>query len=160
MVDFTKKVLKHATETLEPGEQVLHSGVITPRGAVSRQAVAGGVGGLIGVGIAAAMNKRAGEKASEGAPQGSWADQFPKQKVYLSVTDRRLVVHAFGEGLGRPKELLGWIPREAVSGVQGSKGRIAHPCTLHFSDGSTYDIDVMKGGKPEVFAQLLGGHFG
>ena len=159
MVDFTKKVHKHAMDTLEPGEQLLHSSVITPRGAVSRQAVAGGVGGLVGIGIAAAIDKKKNKGATE-APQGSWADQFPKQKVYLSITDRRLVVHKFGEGLGRPKELLGWIPRDAVAGFQGTKGRIAHACTLAFSDGSTYDIDVMKGGKPEVFAQLLGGHFG
>lgn len=154
MPDFTKKVRKHAADTLEPGEQVLSAAVVAPRGSVTKQAIAGGVGGLVGAGIAAAVDKKRNAGAAD-APQGSWAEQFPKKKVFMSVTDRRVVIHAFGEMSGRPKEILGWIPREAIAGLQIDKGRLAHPATLHFSDGSAYEMDVMRGTDPAELAGLL-----
>ena len=158
MADLAKKILKHAADTLEPGEQVLETAIVTPRGAMARQAVAGGVGGVVGLGVAAAMDKKRRDIAPE-APEGTWADQFPKRKVFLSVTDRRLVVHAFGEMMGRPKELLGWVPREVVHAVQMEKAKLAHKGTLWFSDGSAYEIDVARaGGEPDRLGRALGLH--
>ena len=55
MADLAKKILKHAADTLEPGEQVLETAIVTPRGAMARQAVAGGVGGVVGLGVAATL---------------------------------------------------------------------------------------------------------
>ena len=158
MVDIAKKVRKHAAETLEPGEQVIEAAIISPRGAATRQAVAGGVGGLVGMGIAAAIDKKNNSGAPE-APQGSWADQFPKQKVFLTITDRRVVVHKFGEMSGRPKELLGWIPRDAVAGMQVEKGKVAHKGVIGFTDGSVYEIDILRGGgEPDRLTRAMGMH--
>lgn len=158
MVDFTKKVRKNAAETLEPGEQVHAAAVITPRGQVLRGALAGGVGGVVGLGVAAAVDSLAKTKAGVITPEsGTWADQFPKKKVFLSVTDRRVVVHKFSELTGKPKELLGWVPREAVHGLEVEKGRITHAGVLHFTDGSSYAVDLLKGSSAEEMVQALGG---
>ena len=61
--------------------------------------------------------------------------------------------------LGRPKELLGWVPREVVQAVQMEKAKLAHKGTLWFSDGSAYEIDVARaGGEPDRLGRALGLH--
>ncbi|HUG82931.1 MAG TPA: hypothetical protein VMM13_00115 [Euzebya sp.] len=152
MVDFTKKVRNKAADTFEPGEQVQVSVVVQPQGDALKHAVAGGVGGLLGAGIASAV----GKGKSSPAPEGTWASQFPRAKVFMTVTDQRVAVHSFGAMTGSPKDLVLSIPRDAVAGLQVSKGKVVHKATLAFTDGSNVLLDVLRGGDVNALGPALG----
>lgn len=49
---------------------------------------------------------------------------------------------------------------ETVHGLEVDKGRLTHPITLHFSGGSSYAVDLLKGSSAEELVQALGGSSG
>ncbi len=146
MVDFAKKVAKHAAATFAPGEQLLDARVVQPRGATMRQA-SFGVGGVVGVAAGAALESRRQKKEGAAAtPQGGLAATFPTAKVFLSVTTQRLLCHDFGAMSGRPKDVVAEYPLAAVADLQVAKGKLVNRLHLQFADGSAVELDLLKGG--------------
>jgi hypothetical protein len=154
MPDFTKKVIRHCSDVLQPGESYEGAVYGQPAGSFGRS-VAFGVGGVVGSVIAdRASRKRAG--SLEGADEGGLASTFPQGKnVVLAVTGSRFLVFAHGAMSGNPKELVVEYPLDQVHEVSQEKRRAHRSLKVRFSDNSVVDLDVAKMAKPDRFVEAF-----
>ena len=125
--------------------------VVMPAGMALRQATVAGTSQFLGAGIVAARLQRAGARADasvarEQAAQGGLASRFPTEKCFVSVTDRRMLVHSFGAMTGSPKNLLAEFAISDVVGIETATGKLTGKLTLWMADGTAVPLDVFKGG--------------
>ena len=153
LVNVKKKVEKAAdVMKLRAGENVVAACTTNPKGSVKRM-TAIQVGGLVGAAVAAATDK--GGKAEETAPD-SLASRYPEGQMFLVVTTQRLLVAKVAAMSGKPKELMAEWDRGEVSGILVEKGKLAHPMTITFTDGSSVTCEGAKGTDPSALADALG----
>ncbi len=155
-MDWTKKVNKGCSDALQPGETFVAATYVEPPGVIGRTVAFGAVGGAIGM---AAGHKMAKKKEAEAEAMGSSlgvADQFPKTKTVLAVTEGRLLAFKHSALSGKPKELLFEVPRPQIAASTYSKGKLLTKLQLTFADGSAIAFEGAKAGKPEKLAEALG----
>jgi len=160
MVDFAKKVKKKAGGDLLEGEPILDARVVQPAGKTMRNAIAAGV--MVHTGAALDLRiqrwrSRAENKAqAEVEASGAMATDFPTDKCFFTLTDRRVLVHSFSAMSGNPKDLLATYDLTEFAGMESSKGKLVSKLTLFMIDGSSVPLDVMKGaGDPQTLVDAF-----
>ncbi len=169
MPDWKARVLKERGPDLDPGETLREATFFQGRGTLAGQLTFGMVEGLgrtmSGRGsVAGQMGHRmsgpAGEAAREGYDtfEGSLAAGLPNDKGVLAVTDRRLVVFGYSQGVFRTRitDPVTSIPLQDLRGWFYRPGKLAGVIDLSFSDGSTVGVEVGRANKPDQFAADLG----
>ncbi len=150
LINVMKKVHKAGDKLgLRPGEEVLAACTTNPTGTVKRMAAVQ-LGGIVGAAIAAR-----GDKATEGPAEDSMAAAFPEGRLFLFVTDQRLMAASVSTMSGNPKELVAEWPRSSVASIEVAKGKLALPMTITFGDGSSVVCEGAKGTNPESLAEFF-----
>ena len=154
MANWTKKLNKVAATDLEPGERVI-AGVFLQRAGTTGQAVAIGVGGLVGKAIA---SKVGGNTITELVTDRGIAANMPETATVLGLTKRRVLVYGHASLSGKPKELKMSIPVSDVTWVEVDKQRATFRFVLHFSDGTSSVYEAPRvSNDPGAFAEALAG---
>jgi len=150
MVDFVKKVQKKAGHDLLTGEVILDARVIQPAGSAFRNAVAAGAmshtGALMDHRIQRWRTSQQNRSQAAVEASGGLAVDFPTSKCFLTLTDKRVLVHSFASMTGSPKDLLASYELKDLAGMGGEQGKLVSKLNLFFADGSSVPLDVMKGG--------------
>ncbi len=148
MGDYTPKLSKAATDALEPGETLLAG--VRGMSAGSTARIVGGAAGAVGGGavglVIADRLTGAKREAGEEAEAEAGLSELPSQ-LALGLTDRRLLVFGRGGLTGKPKDLVAFIPRDAVASITGEdSGSKLKPdrLTVQLTDGKTVDFEVVK----------------
>lgn len=113
-LNVLEKIRKHASATLEPGEEFLAAAPLTARGTGAHAAGYAGVGGLIGGAIGAAGASHQAGKDSRAI--GEFRDcgvRVGARGALAVATNRRFLVFQ-QSAMGRPKEILGEWPVQSV----------------------------------------------
>ncbi len=149
LVNVQKKIRKSAAKLgLAPGEE--HRGACTtnPTGSVTRMAIGTGVGGAVGAAVATAT--AVDTPTAEGMAAG-----YPEGQMFLAVTSQRVIVCPVAQMSGKPKEIAAEWPIRDVTGISVEKGKLAHPTTIRFRDGSTALIEAARGSGVESVTSLF-----
>ncbi|MCB2223626.1 MAG: hypothetical protein KQH83_05560 [Actinobacteria bacterium] len=149
MPSFVKKVVKHCSGDLHPGETVEGATFGRPAGTFGRS-VAFGAAGVVGA-VAAAGTTAKREAGHEGATAEGKAAGFPSGDVVLAVTPMRFLVFGFAQMSGKPKELRAEYPLTEVAGVSQEQRKLHRSLQIRFDDGSLVDLDVVKMARPDDF---------
>ena len=148
MVDMAKKVNKKS-ELLNAGEQCVAATIVMQKGHFKKSVTAGAIGGVVGAGIAAAMNK-----GDDEVTEGTMADGFlPQNDAILALTDQRWVVFSKSVMSGGPKEVISSMEHGDITAIDNQKGKLMNELTLHFSDGSALRVESPKANKPEKLVE-------
>ena len=133
MANWVKRISKHCSGDLQPGENVVAGVVLQKPGTTKRMAIGGGIGGAVGAAVASKMgNKGDGSTASD---SGTAAD-FPDGPIILGVTPLRVLVFRQSGMSGKPNELVGTLPRGGIASVEVGSGKVAKDVRLVFDDGT------------------------
>lgn len=169
MPDWTKRVTKERAEDLGSDEKVVAATYFQGRGSTSGQVAFGmtrGIGrNVMGAGaaadvIAARAGGTAGARSREGQDvyEGSLAAKLPDDKGVLAVTDSRIIVFGYSQGVLKTKILdpVAVIDRSDLVGWSFKSGKLAAVVNLAFSDDSAVGIEVPRANKPSQFTTTLG----
>lgn len=141
MANYVKKVEKARAQLLQPGEQVLGAAMIQPKGAFKKQAVGGGIGGVLGAVVAEKMVART-------APAEGMAAGIPSKRVIAALTDQRLVVIGLGALANSVKQVEASWPREAVVAIGAvQRGKLVDVLGVSFVDGSVAEVECVRAGN-------------
>ena len=139
LVNVQKKIRKSAAKLgLAPGEEIRGACTTNPTGSVTRMAIGAGVGGAVGT--AAVRGLAAG---------------YPVGQMFLAVTSQRVIVCPVAQMSGKPKEIAAEWPIHDVTGISAEKGKLAHPTTIRFRDGSIAEIEAARGSGVESVTSLF-----
>ncbi len=169
MPDWKARVLKDRGSDLESAETLREATFYQGRGTLAGQLTFGMVEGLgrtmSGKGsVAGQLGRRmsgpAGEAAREGHNTfvGSLAAQLPDDKGVIAVSDRRLLVFGYSQGMFKTRitDPVASIPLEKLQGWFYRPGKLAGVVDLSFDDGSTVGIEIGRANRPDRFASSLG----
>lgn len=149
LVNVVKKVDK-AREAigLAEGEGVVAGCTTNPKGTVSRM-TARQLGGLLG----AVAADRFG--SSPAIDETGLAERFVPGQNFLVVTTHRVLLVSMGSFSGKPKDLVGQWRRDEVAYITVEEGRLAHPMTIVFVDGTAVQVEGAKGSDPKSVAHAV-----
>jgi len=151
MVDMAKRIHKKGAEFLQPGEKILAATVIGAVGQFKKSVAFGAIGGLAGTAVSSAIKGEA-----EKAESGSMADSFPRHRqAILALSDQRWLLFEQGAMSGGPKSLSAQWPHDQITGIEVEKGKLTSKVGVVFVDGSTTQVEAVKGAKPERLSQAL-----
>ncbi|NOX31246.1 MAG: hypothetical protein GXP35_14540 [Actinobacteria bacterium] len=154
LVNVVKKVEKARDELgLLPGEEILAACTTNAKGTMKRMAIMGGIGGVVGAGIAAASDRKKG--GEEEVQADAMAERYPGSQLFLVVTDRRMLATTVGAMSGKPKAVAAEWTRDELSSVEVERGKIAHTITINFADGSAVVCESPRGSDPDSLAAAL-----
>lgn len=154
MADLAKRVREHAAATLKPGEEVLATRLVAPRGSAGAQGGFGAIGMAVQAGVQARRRKKMEQEAQSSGQK--LAHGLPDGRIYLTATNQRFLVHTISTMAGRPKELVAELPIDAVTGLEITGGAMVKKVVLHFADGSSRQIEMMRGGgSAEEFNEAI-----
>ena len=148
MVDWKKRIEKHASSELEPGEEVLVGLPVQPAGYVAQQAGIAGTGGGV-VGLLAGRKAQKRRQAETAASHSGKAADFPQDAIILAVSNRRLLAFKQNKMSGKPEQLLAGYDRSEIADIRTEKRKISNAIYIEFDDGTVIDLDSMKGQKVE-----------
>ncbi len=140
LVNVQKKIRKSAAKLgLAPGEEIRGACTTNPTGSVTRMAIGAGVGGAVGT-----------APTVRGLAAG-----YPVGQMFLAVTSQRVIVCPVAQMSGKPKEIAAEWPIHDVTGISAEKGKLAHPTTIRFRDGSIAEIEAARGSGVESVTSLF-----
>ena len=120
----------------------------------------GGQASAQGRAIASGMASAAGASEREGYNtfEGSIAAQFPDDKGVVGVTDQRLIVFGYSQGVFKTKitDVVASIPFSDLTGWSYRPSKVSSVLDMEFSDGSSVGIELPRANKPDEFAATLG----
>ena len=149
LVNVQKKIRKSAAKLgLAPGEEIRGACTTNPTGSVTRMAIGAGVGGAAGTADATAT-------AVEAPTVRGLAAGYPVGQMFLAVTSQRVIVCPVAQMSGKPKEIAAEWPIHDVTGISAEKGKLAHPTTIRFRDGSIAKIEAARGSGVESVTSLF-----
>ena len=149
LVNVVKKVEKARQSIgLIDGERVVAGCTTNPKGTVSRM-TARQLGGLIG---AVAADRFVGDANRDDV---GLAERFVPGQNFLVVTTHRVLLISMSALSGKPKELLAQWLRHEVADITVEEGRLAHPMTVVFADGTGVQVEGAKGSDPKSVASAL-----
>jgi hypothetical protein len=144
MPNFTKRVARRAAGDLAAGETVLRAVVGQPPGSLTR-----GINEPRGNLVSGLREGRRSKRERAGGSAGL-AAAVPPQNVYLTLTDRRLLVHTMTV-LGSPKGLAAAFALDRVARVTLESRRNRGNLLVAFTDGTSVDFLVVPSQHPEEF---------
>lgn len=144
MPDFTKRVARRAAGILEAGETVLRSVVAQPPGSLTR-----GINEPGGSVVSGVREGRRGKREHAGEA-GGLAGTIPPQNVYLTLTDRRMLVHTMS-WVGSPADLVATLDLGRIARMTLEPGRSGGTLTVAFADGTSIDFLVVNSQHPREF---------
>lgn len=153
-MNIIKKIEKAKNNQLNEGEQVLAAVTLQDAGAISKAAVSGGLGGLIGVFAGSKMQKKT-DANTEGMQSSEMSQKIPTGMSVVGVTDTRVVAYNFDALSGKAKELQAELNRGDIQVESFEKGKLAGKLVLSFSDGGKRAFDLPKGNDLEEFKSVL-----
>jgi hypothetical protein len=144
MPDFTKRVVKGASSDLGPGEQVIRAVVAQPPGSITR--------GITETGSTAFGYRRGRkQKARHEAEVTGLAAQIPPQNVYLTLTDRRVLIHVMTK-MGNPEQLVAQYRFDQIASIRCDPKRFkAGSLEVTFADETAVDLLVVQRQDPVSF---------
>ncbi len=149
LVNVQKKIRKSAAKLgLAPGEEIRGACTTNPTGSVTRMAIGAGVGGAVGAAVATAT-------ATDAPCTHGMAAGYPQGQMFLAVTSQRVIVCPVAQMSGKPKEIAAEWPIGDVTGISVEKGKLAHPTTIRFRDGSIALIEAARGSGVESVTSLF-----
>ena len=149
MIDMAKKIHKKGAEFLDPGEKILAAAVIGAVGQFKKSVAFGVVGGFAGAAVSKAIKGEA-----EQAENGSMADSFPRHRqAILALSDQRWLLFEQGAISGGPKALSAQWPHDQITAIEVEKGKLTSKVGVVFVDGSTAQVEAVKGAKPESLSE-------
>jgi hypothetical protein len=148
--DFTKRVVKRAAGDLEPGEAVLRSVVAQPPGSLTR-----GINEPGGNVVSGFRDGRRAKQEHAGGTTGL-AAAVPPQNVYLTLTDRRLLVHTMSS-MGSPRHLAAAFTLDRLARLTLEPRRGGGILLVAFVDGTSVDFLVVQSQHPEEFLAVWEG---
>lgn len=144
MPDYTKRVLKGVGSDLEPGEQVLKSLAGQPPGSLTR-------GMNEKLNVAYGLREGRKQKTLHAEETVGLAAKVPPQNVYVTLTDRRLLVHTMST-LGKPEDLAAAYRFDQIKTMHFEKKRLeGGSLQMLFADDTSVDLLIVQRQKPEVF---------
>lgn len=163
MPDWTARVTKDRAADLRDGEAVIAATYFQGRGSATGQIMFGAVTGMVGGALAnrIAHSGRGAhlERSRSGfhRPEGSVAAEVPDDKGILAITDQRLIVFGYKQGMFSTRILdpVVDIPLERLAGWSYTPKKIASVLNLAFDDGSDTGIELPMANKPDRFAEEL-----
>ncbi len=144
MADMVKRIQKKGAEYLQPGEQIRGACVVMSVGQFKKTVAFGAIGGAVGAAIGASGRNK------QEAPAGSMAELFPAvRQSILAVSDQRWILFDQGSMTGGIKGISAEWPREQIHAIELEKRKMTSLLSLRFSDGSTAQLEAVKGSKPQ-----------
>jgi hypothetical protein len=125
-----KKIEKAAHAELTAGEEFVSGVFLNPLGFTSKLMMKE-LGGVVGALLAGPGGDAGGLVSDTGT-----AARFPDDRVWLGVTNKRVLLWSHGVVAGKPKKLLLELPRADLTEVQLDGQKMVHAVVLRFSDGT------------------------
>lgn len=122
---------------LSSDEEILAACMINPK-AVGAAAV----GGLAGVAVQSALQKR---KAASAPSDGAMASPMPTHRCLMAITSQQVVVCSMSAMSGKPKGIVAAWPNSIITSFTVEKGVTGYPFQISFSDGSVAQSEGAKG---------------
>jgi hypothetical protein len=137
-VAYKDKLAKAAGDALR-GETIVAGCKALPKGKLGKRAIGAGLGGAIGGMIAG------------GTGDDSGTVSFPTAaNMSLGLTPTRLLIWQNSAMTGGPKEIIGEVPLEAVTAVEGGAKRVVGVKTgtvsFTLTDGSVVELEIPRVG--------------
>lgn len=142
-INIVKKIEKSKNNGLNAGEKVVAATALNDVGAISQQAVGGGLGGLVGAFAKKKMESKVDEKY-EDLPESELSKSFPTGQTLVGITDSRIIVYRMGVMSGKPEELLKEFSLGSMQVESFEKGKLAHRLVMSFKDGGKKAFDVPR----------------
>ena len=133
-----KKVQRAVTGELADGE-VFESGVfVNPFGFTSKL-MAHELGGVIGTLIAGSNGADSGAVSDRGI-----AARFTDERLWIGITNKRVLTWSHGAVAGKPKKLLVEMPRADLVAVELEEHKMVHAIILRFADDTARLYEAPK----------------
>ena len=151
MPDLTGRVRKHGAKDLGDGEEILRSIVGQPPGSKARKFNVAAEWAIEGV------DKPGQPIDVNGSSVLAWnaeiedplAERVPKQNVYVTLTNQRLIVHS-ASTLGKPKELVAEFGHDEVASMHVIEKRMdPGEFVVIYADDSITNLDMQTRQGPE-----------
>jgi hypothetical protein len=139
MANWVKRIGKHCSGDLQPGENVVAGVILQKPGTTKRMAIGGGIGGAVGAAVASKMGNK--DDGSTASGSGTAAD-FPDGPIIIGVTPLRVLVYSQAGMSGKPKELLATLTRREIASVEVGTGKVAKEVRLVFADGTAKTFET------------------
>lgn len=148
MADMVKRIQKKGAEYLQPGEQIRGACTVMSVGQFKKTVAFGAIGGAVGAAIGASGSNK------QNAPAGSMAQSFPAvRQSILAVSDQRWILFEQGAMTGGIKGVSAEWTRDQIHAIEVEKGKLTSKVNLRFSDGSTAQLEAVKGSKPQQLVE-------
>lgn len=160
MADWSKLVRKHQKDVLETDEEVLATLLFGPHGSIKRQAVAGGVGSVLGTaGLVAARNSADKKSVAQAVAERdgeTLAGTFWAGFGLITITSSRILVFSRSDAVSKkPTDLVAVYQRGAITGVSTEKKFMKRDLTMTFADGSDLVLDAGMAQPFDTFEKLV-----
>ena len=152
-MDWAKKITKAVGSDLGADEQV-EAGLFLQPGGTTGQMMGASLGGVVGMAVANARQKKREAGATAVMDQGT-AATLPKERIVLGLTSRQMYVWGHSSLSGKPKGLKMTLPLGEVASVDVARGKLSSSVVVHFSDGSAAGFEAPKLTDPEGFRDTL-----
>ncbi len=178
MSGWVAKVERAGAKSLLPDEKVIAATLGQAPGAFWAQVIGAGVGALAGM-LALSSSLGAFVAAAGGGGIGTLiallvidlraksrvdddmeneASQLPIGRMMVALTDQRMLFFHMTPFVNSPKQLLLEIDVDAMPEVSLSDGnKLVGSMTFTFPDQSVATTEVLKAGKPQLFADAVAG---
>jgi hypothetical protein len=153
-MNIIKKVEGAKNNGLREGERVLAAISVNDDGAISRAAISGGVGGLLGIFIGSKMQKSAQSKNGD-VIKTELSEKMPYGVGFIAVTDTRIALYSADLFSGKAKELKAELKKGDFKIEKFEKGKLSGSLVLIFADGGRRVFDVPKGNDLDAFQAVL-----
>ena len=158
MINFAKKIEKHRSSDLHPGEKIEAATFVQPVGEYGRMlgTQLGGVVGAVAAGRAAKKREAEAEEeaaGSEAPADGGLASQISVSPAVLGLSAQRMLVFGHSKLSGRPTDLDVAYSIQDVAGMTSEKKKMSATLDISFADGSTAQFEVVKPAKPGPFVE-------
>ena len=154
MPDFVKRIQKHRSEDLLPGETLEAATMGQPIGTSTHQ-LGGALGGLIGMFVARKVAELQKRPSTGSEPTGLAATFANHRPLVLAVTDRRLLVFGCGPLGGNPRQLEAEFELPQVGEVDIVRRRLSFTLMIRFVDDSVREFECVKAARPEPFVSAF-----
>ncbi len=169
MPKWTTRLERERADDFHPGEAIRAASYFLGRGSTAGQIAFGMVRGvgrnvLDAGAIADVAASQAGTDAAIRSRDGyntfsgSIASTIPNDKGIIAITDSRIVVFGYKQGVFTTKilDVVTAIDRSHLVGWSYTPGKLATVVNMAFSDDSNVGIEIPRANKPSEFASTLG----
>lgn len=149
LTDVPKKIVRARSKLRLPSHEQILAGCSTmPRGGMRRHLAGAAVRGAVGPLGFGAFGGMDGKHRAEA---GGVADRYVGGQNFLVSTDLRLMMIKVNH-LGRAGDFASHWAWGEVTAISVEHGKLTHPMTINFYDGSVLELDGERGSNPHSLA--------